>query len=355
MYTMDLLKGNKEVPSPKSQAPSPPASVSNENGAVKHVELPVADVEDLVGEDAKLGINTAQTTRKPRAAKLIGDTTHSTRSNVNPTAPIPRAPFYGSRIVEDVSLDEVFAFVNETALFKGQWQFKQGKQSHEEYQKLMAKKVRPIYEEIKEHSKRERLLTPRVVYGYFPCQSNANDLIIYHDDEKTERLRFTFPRQPLSGRTSKNLCLADYFASTESGRMDVVAFHLVTMGRTASVYSQQLFKADNYTNYLYFHGLSVESAESLAELWHKRIREELGIAGGDAKELPKLFHQGYQGSRFSFGYPACPNLEDQTKLFELIDPSRIDVELTEEFQLDPEQSTSAIIVHHVEAKYFSID
>ncbi len=137
--------------------------------------------------------------------------------------------------------------------------------------------------------------------------------------------------------------------------MDVVAFHLVTVGRRASEYAQELFKADNYADYLFFHGLSVESAEALAELWHQRIRVELGIAGKDASELAKLFHQGYQGSRFSFGYPACPNLEDQTKLFELIDPSRIDVELTEEYQLDPEQSTSAIIGHHPEAKYFSID
>jgi 5-methyltetrahydrofolate--homocysteine methyltransferase len=137
--------------------------------------------------------------------------------------------------------------------------------------------------------------------------------------------------------------------------MDVAAFHLVTMGRRASEYSHELFSADNYSDYLFFHGLSVEGAEALAEYWHKCIREELGIAGADAKDVTKLFHQGYQGSRFSFGYPACPNLEDQTKLFELLEPGRIDVELSEEFQLHPEQSTSAIIVHHEQAKYFSID
>ena len=164
-------------------------------------------------------------------------------------------------------------------------------------------------------------------------------------------MRFTFPRQP----TGKRLCLTDFFAATDSGRVDVVAFHLVTMGSRASEYAQELFKSDNYTDYLYFHGLSVEGAEALAELWHKRIREELGIAGGDADDVRKLFRQQYQGSRFSFGYPACPNLEDQAKLFELLDPARIGVELTEEFQLDPEQSTSAIIVHHPEAKYFSVD
>jgi len=151
------------------------------------------------------------------------------------------------------------------------------------------------------------------------------------------------------------LCLADYFASRESGKKDVVAFHLVTVGRRASEYSHELFKSDNYSDYLYFHGLSVESAEALAELWHKRIREELGIAGADSQELTRLFRQEYQGSRYSFGYPACPDLEDQQKLFELLDPSRIGVALSEEFQLEPEQSTSAIIVHHRQAKYFSIE
>ena len=248
-------------------------------------------------------------------------------------------------------MPDVFAHINETALFKGQWQFKQGRKSAEEYQSFVAEHVRPVFEELKARSERERLLIPKVVYGYFNCQSSGNDLIIYEDDAKRERTRFTFPRQP----SGKHLCLADYFAQVESGRMDVVAFHLVTMGRRASEYSQELFKSDNYSDYLYFHGLSVEGAEALAELWHKHIREELGIADKDAKNLNELFRQGYQGSRFSFGYPACPSLEDQTKLFELLDPSRIDVELTEEFQLDPEQSTSAIIIHHPEARYFSID
>jgi 5-methyltetrahydrofolate--homocysteine methyltransferase len=250
-----------------------------------------------------------------------------------------------------VPLEQVFRFVNETALFKGQWQFKQGRRGAEEYRAFVAEKVRPVYEELKLRSEREHLLVPQVVYGYFPCQSEGNDLVVYREDGRTERARFTFPRQPAGRR----LCLADFFASQESGRVDVVAFQLVTVGRRASEYAQELFRTDNYSDYLYFHGLSVESAEALAELWHKRVREELGIAGRDAAELPKLFHQGYQGSRFSFGYPACPDLEDQTKLFELLGPERIDVELSEEFQLVPEQSTSAIIVHHEEARYFSID
>ena len=240
--------------------------------------------------------------------RATGDTTHTVRSNVEPDVPIPEPPFYGSRVVDDIKLDDVFAFINETALFKGQWQFKQGRMPVDEYQTLVRDKVRPIYEELKERSKREELLVPKLVYGYFRCQSEGNDLIVYNEDKE---VRFTFPRQP----AGKHLCLADFFASRESGKMDVVAFHLVTVGRRASEYSQQLFKADNYSDYLYFHGLSVESAEALAELWHKRIREELGIAGADSPDLSRLFRQEYQGSRYSFGYPACPDLEDQEKLF----------------------------------------
>jgi 5-methyltetrahydrofolate--homocysteine methyltransferase len=342
LRTMDSLtqNGESKTESLKSKA----ATVASNGDAVQASDNDDG-AEDLVGEDAKLGKQAA------RIKKTIGDTTHTTRSAVRRDAPIPPAPFYGQRIVENVSLDDIFAFVNETALFKGQWQFKQGRRPAEEYKQFVSETVRPIYEELKERAKREQLLTPRVVYGYFPCQSEGNDLIVYHDDERTERVRFTFPRQP----NLKHLCLADFFASRESGRMDVLACQLVTMGRRASEYSQELFKSDNYSDYLLFHGLSVEATEALAELWHKRVREELGIAERDAPELTKLFHQNYQGSRFSFGYPACPNLEDQTKLFELIDSTSIGVELTEEFQLDPEQSTSAIIAHHEEAKYFSIE
>jgi 5-methyltetrahydrofolate--homocysteine methyltransferase len=341
LHTMDkLMSGDVHAVEEQAKAASAPASGNGDAAD---------DAEDLVGEDAKLGLPKAA---KPRGViKVAGDTTHTNRSDVSKDAPIPRPPFFGSRVALDIPIEDVFAYINETALFKGQWQFKQGRTSAEEYQALVAETVRPVYEELKQRSVREGLLVPRAVYGYFPAQSSGNDLIVYDADTKAERARFTFPRQP----AGKRLCLADYFASVDSGQMDVVAFHLVTVGRRASEYSQKLFKRDNYAEYLYFHGLSVESAEALAELWHKRIREELGIAGNDSKNLNELFRQGYQGSRFSFGYPACPNLEDQLKLFELLDPARIDVELTEEFQLEPEQSTSAIIIHHPEARYFSIE
>ena len=341
LHTMDkLMSGNGHDGEEQAKAAVAAASGNGDQ---------IQDAEDLVGEDAKLGLRKPA---KPRGIiKISGDTTHTLRSDVRTGVPIPQPPFFGSRVVLDIPIENVFDYVNETALFKGQWQFKQGRTSAEEYQSLVTGKVRPVYEELKERCERDGLLVPRVVYGYFPAQSAGNDLIVYDTDASTERERFTFPRQP----AGKRLCLADYFASVDSGHMDVVAFDLVTVGRRASEYSQELFKRDNYADYLYFHGLSVESAEALAEYWHRHIRQELGIADSDAKNLNELFRQGYQGSRFSFGYPACPNLDDQAKLFELLDPSRIDVELTEEFQLEPEQSTSAIVIHHPEARYFSIE
>jgi len=255
----------------------------------------------------------------------------------------------------------VLSYVNEVALIRGQWRVVRGKLSAEEYQKILDEKIYPDYNQLKAKIKKERLLEPKVAYGYFPCQSKGNDLIVYQPpstvskfdfklSQLREWLRFSFPRQP----DDRHLCIADFFASVESRKIDVVALHLVTVGRVATQHSRKLYAANNFKDYLYFHGLSVESAEALAELWHKRIREELGIAGKDAKELKKLFSQGYQGSRYSFGYPACPNLEDQAKMFKLIQPERIGVKLTEEFQLEPEQSTSAIIVHHPDARYFTI-
>lgn len=344
LHAMDLLtQGN-------AKSNSGQRNFTEAKAAESEAVLTVEDSEDLVGEDAKLGMEAARA--KNKTDDFLKRTSHTNKSDVKPAPFIPKAPFYGSKVVEIKDLNKVFDFINETALFKGQWQYKQGRKSKEEYEKILQEEVYPKFRELKAQAIREKLLEAKLVYGYFPCKSEGNDLIILQDDEKTERMRFTFPRQPLDQRGGKNLCLADFFASD---KVDVVAFHLVTMGRKASEHSAKLFKSDNYTDYLLFHGLSVESAEALAEMWHKRIREELGIADRDAEDLNKLFHQGYQGSRFSFGYPACPNLEDQAKLFELLQPERIDVELSEEFQLHPEQSTSAIIVHHPEAKYFNVE
>lgn len=272
------------------------------------------------------------------------------RSDVARNVPVAHPPFWGSRILQDIPLADVFPYVNETVLIKGQWRVRQGQMPNDEYQAMLNERIRPELERLKQQSIEQHLLRPSAVYGYFPCQSQGNDLIVYKQDRHTQWLRFTFPRQDHGRR----LCIADFFASVEEGHMDVLPMQIVTMGAQATEHSQQLFKSDKYTEYLYFHGLSVESAEGLAEYVHKIIRAELGYAAEDAADMRKLLNQGYRGSRYSFGYPACPNLEDQRQLFELLQPQRIGVALTEEFHLVPEQSTSAIVVVHPEAKYFNI-
>ncbi|MGH9549708.1 MAG: vitamin B12 dependent-methionine synthase activation domain-containing protein, partial [Terriglobales bacterium] len=272
------------------------------------------------------------------------------RSDVARNQPIPKPPFWGSRIVDDVPLCDVFDHVNELVVIKGQWRVRQGAMSAAEYEALLDEKIRPVMEELKQKCIREKLLVPRSVYGYFPCQSHGNDLIVYREDQKTEWVRFHFPRQD----HGRHLCISDFFASVDEGRIDVLPVQIATVGDYASEYARALFAANKYTDYLYFHGLSVESAEGLAEVIHKRIRAELGFGAEDAQDRRKLFQQGYRGTRYSFGYPACPNLNDQEQLFEILKPERIGVTLTEEFQLVPEQSTSAIVVTHPEAKYFNI-
>ncbi len=339
LHFMEQVVSNRNVGKPTNGKPAVMPDVSPANATV------VDDEIALSGLEAKIALS-------PRVSVAV--------EKKITVADIPKPPFFGTKVVENISLDEIFSFINEVALIRGQWQLRKGKLSEEEYKHLLETQVYPDLERLKQQAKNEQLLQPKVVYGYFLCQADGDDLIIYeptqiHNQQSTVRkqnelLRFTFPRQT-KGRF---FCISDFFASKESGKMDVVAFHLVTMGKAASEYAQKLFKANNYKEYLYFHGLSVESAEALAELWHKKIREELGIAQKDSPEIKKLFSQHYQGSRYSFGYPACPSLEDQAKLFELLHPERIGVELTEEFQFVPEQSTSAIIVHHPEAKYFNV-
>ena len=317
--------------------------------------LPAEDAEEveetLTGSEAKIALALKeQPVQKAERKETDGGTRPSHRSKVSKNVRIPVPPFWGTRVAENIQLEAIFPYINEAALIKGQWQVRKGKKTEAEYKQFLAENIYPELERLKRQCTLEKLLDPKVVYGYFPCQSDGNDLIIYNDDRRSERLRFTFPRQ----EGDRFLCLSDYFAPIDSDAMDVVAFHLVTMGARASEHSAQLFASNNYKEYLYFHGLSVESAEAFAELWHKRIREELGIAGSDSPDIKRLFSQGYQGSRYSFGYPACPNLEDSAKLFQLLQPQRIGVKLSEEFMMEPEQSTDAIIVHHPEAKYFNI-
>jgi 5-methyltetrahydrofolate--homocysteine methyltransferase len=262
--------------------------------------------------------------------------------------PVPTAPFLGeSRIVKGIPVRDIAGFLNESALFRGQWQLRPtgGKQAWEE---LLETQARPRLRALLDEAIADQILQPAVVYGYYPCNADGNDLVVWRDDG-TEWVRFSFPRQ----RRDRRLCIADYFRPVDSGERDLVAFHVVTMGRAASEATAKLFEANRYREYLELHGITVEMAEALAEYWHQRIRQELGIAGDDADDLESLFDLGYRGARYSFGYPACPELEQQAKIFELLDPGRIGVELSEEYQLHPEQSTSAIIVHHPEAVYFN--
>jgi 5-methyltetrahydrofolate--homocysteine methyltransferase len=283
-----------------------------------------------------------------RGPAPVPDTDEVARSDVATDVPVPTAPFLGeSRVVKGVPVRDIAAYLNESALFRGQWQLRPtgGKDG---WRHTLETEARPRLRALLDEAIAEQILRPAVVYGYYPCNADGNELIVWRDDG-SEWLRFDFPRQ----RRDRRLCLADYFRPLSSGERDVVAFTVVTMGRAASEATARLFAADRYREYLELHGVTVEMAEALAEYWHKRIREELGIADQDADDLEQLFDLGYRGARYSFGYPACPDLEEQTKIFELLQPERIGVELSEEFQLHPEQSTSAIVVHHPEAIYFN--
>jgi 5-methyltetrahydrofolate--homocysteine methyltransferase len=262
---------------------------------------------------------------------------------------LPKAPFWGSKVVKGVQLAEYAKMLDERALFMGQWGLRGAKG---EFEKMAEEEGRPRLRILINEAQSKGWLNAAVVYGYFPCYSEGNDLVILDHEklpERVERVRFTFPRQ----RRDRRLCLADFFRSKESGEIDVVSFHVVTMGKSVSEATAELFSRNEYREYLELHGLSVQLTEALAEYWHARIRQELGVGDSDDPALQGILDQGYQGSRYSFGYPACPDLSAQVQLCELLDPGRIGVELSEEFQLHPEQSTSAIIVHHPEAKYFN--
>jgi 5-methyltetrahydrofolate--homocysteine methyltransferase len=316
-------------------------------------------MEDLVSADGKRDsrLKEGRTVKEYARAVAVDEESgpvFAERSPVVGDAPnIPEPPFWGVRVKKDYDLRELFRYINETALFKNQWQLKTA--SQEDYVRLVEEKFRPIKKQLEDEIIASALFEPRVVWGYFPCQGDGNNVVVYEADVRAgvpaprELLRFTFPRQ----REGRKLCISDFFAPKSSGKLDVIGLSLVTVGSKASVETQRLFEAGEYTKYLYLHGLSVETAEALAEFHHRLMRIELGIAGDDSANIRDLFHQKYRGSRYSFGYPACPNLEDQTKLFALLKPEEnVGVRLTSGFLLEPEQSTSALVVHHPAAKYF---
>ena len=271
------------------------------------------------------------------------------RSDVATDPPVPAPPFFGDRIVKGIPLAEYGAFLDERATFMGQWGLKPGRGTDgPSYAELVETEGRPRLRMWLDRVQSEGLLQAGVVYGYFRAVSDGNDLVITGDDG-TERERFTFPRQ----RHDRHLCLADFFRPADSGETDVVGFQLVTVGPAISRATADLFAKNSYREYLELHGLSVQLAEALAEYWHGRIREETGVAGDDPADLDGILKVGYRGCRYSFGYPACPDLEDRAKVMRLLRPERIGVALSEEFQLEPEQSTDALITFHPEASYFS--
>lgn len=316
-------------------------------------QTPVVECEDLDDDDDIEEIRFGK-----EDTSLVAPDLPLSRSNIVAETPV-LPPFWGSKTVFDFNLAEVFSYINENALIRGQFRVRQGDSTDAHYQAMVAEKITPMLAQLKQRCIDEKLLEPKAVYGYFPCRSSGDQLIVYRPSsvdsglelhDLDEWLRFDFPRQQFG----RHFCISDFFSQGSAG-YDVLPAQIVTMGARATEHAQALFAADQYSEYLYFHGLAVESAEALAELLHKRVRSELGFAHLDATDPRKFFQQGYRGTRYSFGYPACPNLEDQAHLFTLLKPERIGVSLSDEYQLVPEQSTSAIVVVHPEAKYFNIE
>lgn len=287
------------------------------------------------------------------------------RSAVAREVPRPVPPFWGVRLLgpEDLDLADIFRYLDLNALFAGQWNYRKAPdQSRSEYEAKRDAEMGPVLERLKAEVTENKLLHPQIAYGYFPCQAEGNTVQIYsfesfeqyrasgNPEHLAVRTRLHFPRQ----KGQDHLCIADYFADVTSGQLDVIGLQAVTVGHIATEYGQQLFKADRYSDYLYYYGLSVQTAEALADWTHTRIRHELAIAGKDAPDLRRLIAGGYQGARFSYGYPACPNLAEQAILLELVHADAIDLTMDESHQLFPEQSTTAIVCHHPEARYFGV-
>ena len=321
-------------------------------------EFAEAEKTPVVAEELKVNPDTIFTDGSVNQ-ELVIDTRRSEAVEVN--IPRPTPPFWGTKILTaaEIPIEEVFWYLDLQALFVGQWQFRKPKsQSKQEYDQFLQEKVHPILAAWKEKIVKENLLNPTLIYGYFPCQSSGNSLLIYDPEsiqagEKPENLQpiaiFEFPRQ----KSGRRLCIADFFAPQESGIIDVFPMQAVTVGEIATEYAKSLFDANEYTEYLYYHGMAVQTAEAMAEWTHTRIRRELGFAEFDPDNIRDILQQRYQGSRYSFGYPACPNIQDQYKQLDLLGCDRIGMYMDESEQLYPEQSTTAIITYHPTAKYFS--
>jgi 5-methyltetrahydrofolate--homocysteine methyltransferase len=265
--------------------------------------------------------------------------------DVAPMAP----PFWGARVIE-AAPKAVVPFVNERSLYQFQWGFRKQGRTLDDFLGWAKQELRPVMKRMLALAEAEQILRPQAIYGYWKAAGQGNDLILFEPDGTTEVARFTLPRQP----REDGECIADFFRDIDDAERDVIGLQVVTVGQRASDIAREWFEENRYQDYLYLHGLAVEMAEAMAEYTHKRIRAELGFAGEDDREMEKMLSQGYRGSRYSFGYPACPKLEDQDQLLRLVGAERIGVSLSDESQLHPEQSTSAIVVLNPRAKYFSV-
>ncbi|MBI3710184.1 MAG: B12-binding domain-containing protein, partial [Proteobacteria bacterium] len=264
--------------------------------------------------------------------------------------PVPTPPFWGARVIDKVPVRALVPYLNETMLFQFQWGFRKSGKSLEQYKSWAQREVKPILKRLLDMCEKDEILQPRAVYGYWRCAAEGDNVVLFGDDGTTEVARFGFPRQGREG----GLCIADFFRDRTANEHDVIGLQVVSMGARASEVAREWFADNRYQDYLYLHGLSVEMAEALAEYVHKRTRAELGFAQEDDRDMDKMLKQGYRGSRYSFGYPACPNLADQKQLLALLGAERIGIALSDEDQLHPEQSTSAIVAIHPQAKYFSV-
>src|SRR6185503_1924370 len=272
------------------------------------------------------------------------------RAELNKGVPVPVPPFWGARTIARVPVKAIVPYLNERMLYQFQWGYRKDGRSLAEYKEWARRELRPVLARIADIAIREDILVPQAAYGYWRCAAQGNDVILFDDSGGREVTRFSFPRQNREG----GLCIADFFRDVDDPQRDVIGLQVVTMGRRASEVAREWFAENRYQDYLYLHGLSVEMAEAFAEYVHKRIRGEFGFAAEEARDHDEMLNQGYRGSRYSFGYPACPNLADQKQLLDLLRAEEIGITLSEEDQLDPEQSTSAIVVHHPQAKYFSV-
>ncbi len=298
----------------------------------------------------RLGQPAVAATAEPALRPLDYEELKLRREDITAKVPVPIPPFFGSRLIERIDPRALVPFLNETMLFQFHWGFRKAGRSREEFRAFAERELRPVLRRILDTCLAETILEPKAAYGYWRAAAEGNDLILFAEDGKTELARFTLPRQ----NKPSGISITDFFRDVSAHERDVIGLQVVTVGPRATEMAQMWFQENRYQDYLYLHGVSVEMAEALAEYVHKRIRDELGFGHEDAREMAALVKQGYRGSRYSFGYPACPNLEDQTKLLKLLGAERIGVSLSEEFMLEPEQSTSALVVHHPAARYFSM-